>query len=79
MGFWVFLFVFFVCIITYFKAVRTVVYLAYVIDFTLQYSSLRYISSERVAHVVAAAGFISRCLNSSLSYVRRHLTVNKMY
>ena len=29
-------------------------------------------------HVVAAAGFNSRCLGGSLPYVRRHITVNKM-
>ena len=27
---------------------------------------------------VAAAGFLSRCLNSHLLYVQRHITVNKM-
>ena len=34
--------------------------------------------SERVAHVMAAAGFLSRYLTGPLPYVRRHITVNKM-
>ena len=33
-------------------------------------------SSESVAHV-AAAGFLSRYLNGSLPYLRRHMIVNK--
>ena len=33
---------------------------------------------ERVAHVMAALGFLSRYLSGSLPYVRRHITVNKM-
>ena len=33
---------------------------------------------ERVAHVIAAAGFLSRYLNDTLPYVRRNITVNKM-
>ena len=31
-----------------------------------------------VAHVVAAAGFLSHCLNGYIPYARRHITVNKM-
>ena len=34
--------------------------------------------SERLAHV-AAADFLSRYLNGPLPYVRRHITVNKMF
>ena len=34
---------------------------------------------KRVAHVVAAAGFLSRYLNGPVPYVRSHITVNKMY
>ena len=33
---------------------------------------------KRVAHVVVAAGFLSRYLSGSLSYDRRHITVNKL-
>ena len=33
---------------------------------------------EKSRHV-AAAGFLSRCLNEPLLYVRRYITVNKMY
>ena len=36
------------------------------------------IIAYKVAHVVAAVGFISRYLNDPLPYVRRHITVNKM-
>ena len=31
---------------------------------------------ENVAHLVTAAGFISRYLNGPLPYVWRHITVN---
>ena len=34
---------------------------------------------KKVAHVTAAAGFLSHCLNGPLPYVRRHITVNKMF
>ena len=37
----------------------------------------RTLAANQVAHV-AAAGFLSRNLNGSLPYVRRHITVNKM-
>ena len=34
--------------------------------------------SERVAHVVAVAGFLSRYMNGPLPYVQYHITI-KMY
>ena len=34
--------------------------------------------SERVAHVVAAVGFLSHCLGGPLLYIQRHISINKM-
>ena len=34
-------------------------------------------NGKRRAHVVMAAGFLSRYMNGSLSYARRHITVLK--
>ena len=36
-------------------------------------------SVKRVVHVVVATGFLSAYLSGSYSFVRRHITVNKMY
>ena len=34
--------------------------------------------NKNCSHVVVTVGFLSRYLNSSLSYVLHHITVNKM-
>ena len=39
----------------------------------------RYFTQERVAHVVPTAGFLSRCLNGSLPYIQRHITIYKLF